>query len=188
MSSTRDERPSSRTGPLTWRPVAPTIRAGCPPARSAGRLGLWNHPYRSSAEKQRLDDLRARPADGSASRKALLAERVLARESQHEPRRWAVDRRHHRFEPSHFLRHPAPSARLRVPGRESAAIGLLHRGLTEEVITRRARTGPQTRVIPARFRPVTQSARGCMRTTERSSRASRSAKLTFVFTTSRISV
>ena len=118
------------TSPLFRRPVSLPMPSSGPSPRAArwGRLDGSNGP---SAQEERLDDLRTRPAQRATASEALLAERIFTRESQHQPRRRAVDGRRHRLEPSNFLRHPTPTARLRIPGRERAAIGLVH-GITGE--------------------------------------------------------
>jgi len=136
-TSTSTQRPACSgqmpNGPaVSGGPVFPSIRARCAPARSAGWVRFRDHPNWSSAQKQRLDDLRTRPADRATSRESLLAQRVLAREPKDQPRRWSVERRRDGLEPSDFFSYPAATAGLRVPGRKRAAIGLVH-GLTGEI-------------------------------------------------------
>ena len=117
---------SDKGPPLLGRPFTLPIPSYRPPARRSRRRRLANSPDGSGAEEQRLDDLGARPTKRSTSREPLLAQRVLAREPKHQPRRRSIDRRNHRFEPGHFLRNPAPPARLDIPGHERSAIGLIH--------------------------------------------------------------
>lgn len=120
------EAPDVRRAALSGRPVSPAIRSRRSPPGSAGRLWLGDRPDGSSAQKQRLDDLGGRPVERPAAREALLAQRIFAREPKHQPSDGAVYRCDHRLQPCDFLRHPTPTTRFRVPGRERAVIGLVH--------------------------------------------------------------
>lgn len=109
-----------------------TIRSRGASSWETGGLRFRNRADRTRAQEERFDDLGTRPTERSTAREALLAQRILTRETEHQARCRSVYRRCDDLEPSHFLRHPTPTARLRVPGRECAAIRGLH-GLTGEV-------------------------------------------------------